>query len=175
MMKHAFFVLMAAVVLTACDDTPKRVMPKGRTAIIPEKDFPKDKEIPIDIPPPPAPYTGPKKYCFEMEIGTDPIEMTELKFVLDDNDSIRGTLEYLFAGRMPVKGKVEGLKEGKFIELGYTYSDSGVVKRELMELKMEGDKIYKKNGTLVEQDGVWMLENPLLARLELFVIQTECK
>ena len=95
--------------------------------------------------------------------------------VMANYDSIFGKLDYNFSTREPLHGTVEGLKEGKFIELNYAFTDSGVTKHELLVLKMEGDKLYKKNGALVEENGVWVLENPLISRLELFVIQTECK
>lgn len=175
MVKNIFFLAMVVGLLGACDDVPKRVLPRGKYAIIPEKDFPKDKEMTIDLPPPPAPYTGPKQYCFTMELSQNVKETVNLKFVLEDNDSIFGQLDYNYQTREPLHGTVEGLREGKFIELNYAYTDSGLTKHELLVLKMEGDKLYKKNGALVEENGVWVLENPLIARLELFVIQTECK
>lgn len=175
MVKHILFLVVVVCVLGACDDVPKRVLPRGKYAIIPEKEFPKDREMTIDIPPPPAPYTGPKQYCFEMELGKDANEKVKLKFVLEDNDSIFGQLDYNYTSREPLHGTVEGLREGTFIELIYAFTDSGLTKRELLVLKMDGDKLYKKNGALVENNGIWILENPLISRLELFVIQTECK
>ncbi len=161
--------------MTACDDTPKRVLPRGKSPIIPERPFPKDKERPIDIPPPPAPYTGPKKFCFEMELGSNAQDLTRMQFVLDDNDSIRGRLDHIFTDRLPIHGTVEGVKEGKFIELNYMYTDSGVHKKEELILTLEDDKIYKKTGALIEENGVLILENPVKATLQLFLIQVECE
>ncbi len=175
MAKQFFLVAIVILVFTACDDTPRRDLPGGRAAIIAEKPYPKDREAPIDIPPPPSPYTGPKKYCFEMDLGNNPEENTRMAFVLGDNDSIHGTLDFSYADRKMVHGKIDGLKEGSFIEANYVYTDSGLNKRELLVLKLEGDKLYKKNGVMVEENGIMVLENPLMARLELFVIQTACK
>lgn len=176
MFKHFLFALIAASVLTACDDgPPKRVFPKGRAPIIAEKDFPKDKEAPIEIPPPPAPYTGPKKFCFEMELGNNPNDMTRMQFILDDNDSIRGRLDHSFADRTAIHGTIEGVKEGKFIELNYAYIDSGQKKSEQLILKLENDKLYKKTGALVEENGILVLEDPLNATLQLFLMKTDCK
>lgn len=175
MLKYFFLLFVSTLILTACDDTPKRVLPKGKSPIIPDKPFPKDRETPIDIPPPPAPYTGPKKLCFEMELGINANEMTRMEFILDDNDSIRGHLNYTFADRLPIRGSICGLKEGKFIELKYEYVDSAVQKQEQLILKLEGDKLYKKTGPMVEENGVLVLENPLTAQLLLFLIRVDCK
>ena len=98
-----------------------------------------------------------------------------MQFVLDDNDSIHGKLDYTFTDRQPLHGSIEGMKEGKIIDLKYTYVDSGKVKAEEMVFKYEGDKLYKKNGAMVEDNGVLVLENPLRATLQLFLIQTDCK
>ncbi len=176
MFKHFLFVLLTVFVLAACDDgPPKRVFPKGRVPIIAEKEFPKDKETPIEIPPPPAPYTGPKKFCFEMELGNYPNDMTRMQFILDDNDSIRGRLDHSFTDRTPIHGTIEGVKEGKFIEVNYCYIDSGRKKSELLILKLEEDKLYKKTGPVIEEDGILVLEEPLKATLQLFLMKVDCK
>ncbi len=176
MFKHFLFVLLTVFVLAACDDgPPKRVFPKGRAPIIAEKEFPKDKETPIEIPPPPAPYTGPKKFCFEMELGNNPNDMTRMQFILDDNDSIRGRLDHTFADRTPIRGNIEGVKKGEFIELSYAYTDSGIHKTQQLNLKMENEKLYKKTGALVEEDGILVLEEPLKATLQLFLMKVDCK
>ena len=166
-----FFVVL---VLASCDDNTKRVLPNGRRAIIAEKDFPKDKQLPIDIPPAPAPYSGPKRLCFQMDLG-NPNEMTQMNVILDDNDSLRGSLDYHFADKPLIHGAVEGIKAGKFIELNYAYTDSGIHKVEQLVLKLENDKLYKKTGPLVEEDGRIVLENPLKAKLQLFLMKVDCK
>jgi len=176
MIKYWSIVFISVLAFSACDDSPPaRVFPKGRKPIIAERPFPKEKLAPIEIPPPPAPYTGPKKFCFEMELGNNPQDMTTMQFYLDDNDSVTGTLNFNFSDRQPIRGNITGLKEGKIIEVKYAYTDSGKLKNEILALKMEGDKIYKKVGPLVEENGVLVLENPLNATLQLFLMQTECK
>jgi len=175
MQKHFSLLLILVSFFTACDDTPQRVLPKGKKMVIADKPYPKDREAPIDIPPAPAPYTGPKKLCYEMQIGNNPNEYTRMQFILDDNDSIRGRLDYSFVDRPAIHGSIEGLKEGKFIELGYTFTDSGKRKMEQLVLKMEDDKMYKKNGEMVEENGVMVLENPLIAPLQLFLMKVDCK
>lgn len=173
--KHFALLFSIALILVSCDDTPKRVMPKGKAPIIAEKAYPKDREAPIDIPPPPAPYTGPKKFCFEMELGNNTHDITSMQFILDDNDSIVGQLDYSFSGRAPLHGKIEGLKQGKFVDLLYTYTDSSRQKQEQLTLKWEENKLYKKNGPMVEEDGVLVLENPRIASLQLFLMKVNCK
>lgn len=175
MAKHLVIVFIAALIFTACDDSAQRAVPKGRKPIIAEKPFPTEKEAPIDIPPPPAPYTGPQKYCYEMELGNNTREVTSMHFILDDNDSIHGRLDYAYADKPATHGTIEGLKEGSFVELMYTYADSGIQKQEIITIKIENDKIFKKNGPLVQENGVWVLENPLRATLQLFLIKTDCK
>ena len=176
MIKNLFLLFTVLMAFTACEDSPpKRVMPRGKAPIIAEKPFPKDKELPIDIPPAPAPYTGPKKFCFEMHLGENTIDITRMQFILEDNDSIHGHLDHLFADRLPIHGNFKGIKEGTFVELGYTYIDSGVTKREQMILKWEGDKLYKKIGLMAEENGTMVLENPLSATLQLFLMKVNCK
>lgn len=175
MLKHIFSLVLIVFIFSSCDDTNKRVMPKGKSPIIAEKEFPKEKEMIIDIPPPPAPYTGPKKLCFEMELGDNSNEMTRMQFILDDNDSILGRLDYSFADRLPVHGTIEGIKEGDRITLNYLYADSGTHKVEQLILKMEDDKLYKKTGPLVEENGILVLENPKNLTFQLFLIKAECK
>ncbi len=176
MIKHLSILFSALSILTACEDSPPaRVMPKGKKPIIAEKAFPKDKELPIDIPPPPAPYTGPRKLCFEMQLGENTNEMTRMQFILDDNDSIRGSLDYSYADRLPIHGTIEGIKEGTFIELVYSYVDGGVRKKEQLVLKLEDNKLYKKTGAMVEENGFMVLENPLIASLQLFLMKVNCK
>ena len=174
MTKLFCFISLSALLLTACDDSPQRTKVKG-VAIIAEKDFPKEKESAIDIPPPPAPYTGPKKFCFEMELGNNSKDMTRLQCIIDDDDSIRGRLDYTFSDRLPINGTIVGLKQGKFIELLYTYTDSGQHKVEQLVLTQEEDKLYKKNGALIEENGVLVLETPLKATLQLFLMQVDCQ
>ncbi len=175
MAKYVFLLLAVIMAFTSCDDTPKRVMPGGKAPIIAEKPYPKDKELPIDIPPAPAPYTGPKKFCFEMQLGENTSEMTHMQFILDDNDSIHGRLDNSYADRLPIHGNIKGVKEGTFLELGYTYIDSGVTKREQMILKWEDNKLYKKTGLMIEENGAMVLENPLNATLQLFLMKVNCK
>lgn len=177
MLKQFLALLVVVIVASACDENPpKRVFPKGRVPIIAEKPFPKDKEVPIDIPPAPAPYTGPKKYCFEMEQGGDPKNITRMHFVLDDNDSIHGRLDHTFGNRPAILGTIEGLKEGEIIEVNYAYEDSGMLKREEMVLKLHDDKLFKKNGPMVKDErGVWILENHRLSKFELYLEQQDCQ
>ena len=169
--KHFILPFSIALALISCDDTPQRVLPKGKKPIIAEKAYPKDREAPIDIPPPPAPYSGPKKFCFEMELGNSTHDITRMQFVLDDNDSIVGQLDYSFADRSPI----HGIKQGKFVDLLYTFTDSSKRKQEQINLKWEDNKLFKKNGPMVDEDGILVLENPLRASLELFLIKTNCK
>ncbi len=176
MIKNLFFLFTVLLAFIACEDSPPaRVMPKGKRPIIAEKPFPKDKELPIDIPPAPAPYTGPRKFCFEMQLGDNAKDMTRMQFILEDNDSIHGRLDHSYADRQPIRGRVAGIKEGTFLELGYTYIDSGVTKKEQMVLKWEDSKLYKKTGLMVEENGAMVLENPIKATLQLFLMKVNCK
>lgn len=176
MAKHILILFILSLVFSACDENPpKRVFPKNRQPIIAEKPFPKDKQVPIDIPPAPAPYTGPKKYCFEMELGSDAKDITRMQFILDDNDSIHGRLDHNFSGRSPVLGNITGIKEGEIIELNYLYTDSGISKTEELTLKLKEDKLFKKNGPMVlDERGIWVIENHRLAKFELFLEERDC-
>lgn len=176
MVKYLFSLIVIALIFSACDDTPKRTFPKGRGPIIAEKPFPKDKELPIDLPPAPAPYTGPKKYCFEMEIGSGAKDITRMHFVLDDNDSIRGRLDHNFSARSPILGTIVGIKEGDILELNYSYTDSGISKVEELVLKLHEHQMFKKNGPMVlDERGIWVLENHRLSKFELFLEQRDCQ
>ena len=174
-MKHLLAIVALVIFFSSCDQNTKRELPKGRKAIIPEKDYPKDREAPIDIPPPPAPYTGPQKLCFEMELGNNSNERTWMHVTLDDNDSMRGVLHYKFSDKPARDGTIEGLKEGALIEMNFAYTDSGKSKIEQLVLKFDGDKVYKKSGPQVEDNGILVLENPAKATFQLFLLQTECK
>lgn len=170
-----FIFFIAVMALTACDETPQRVLPKGKKMIIADRPFPQEKEAPIEIPPAPAPYTGPQKFCFEMELGNNVSEMTRMQFIVDDNDSVQGNLDYSFAERSPIHGSITGVKIGKILELNYEYTDSSVRKCEQITLKMENDKIYKKIGSMVDEGGCMVLENPRLSTLQLFLMKVNCK
>ncbi len=111
-----------------------------------------------------------------MELGGEPRDITSMHFVLDDNDSIHGRLDHTFGNRPAILGTVEGLKEGDIIELNYAYEDSGMRKREELVMKLHDDKLFKKNGPMVlDERGVWVLENHRLSKFELFLEQVDCQ
>lgn len=177
MLKQLLLLLVVVAINSSCNENPpQRASLKGRQPIIAEKPFPKDKEVPIDIPPAPAPYTGPKKYCFEMEQGTDAKNITRMHFILEDNDSIHGRLDHTFSNRPAILGTIEGIKEGEIIELNYAYIDSGMHKREELVLKLNNENLFKKNGPMVlDERGIWVLENYRLSKFELFLEQRDCQ
>ena len=169
----AFFPVL--LVFNSCDNASKSNSRKGSSFISDEKAFPGDKESALEIPPPPAPYTGPKKFCFEMEQGGNATDMARMQFILEDNDSIKGRLDYSFTDRESTHGTIEGVIQGNFAELIYAYTDSGIHKKEQLTFKWEGNNLFKKTGPMVEDNGVLVLENPLKAKLLLFLMQVDCK
>lgn len=167
MLKNIFFLLAVVSCMTACNSISKKFLGTGGGSGY--------NELPIDIPPAPRPPTGPQQMCFQMDVGGSPNEISKLTFTLFDNDSVKGWLQYATPLGQTIQGNISGLKEGKYLAIKYTYSDSNRVKHEVIPLKLEGDKLYKKNGAKIEQNGIWILENPLKARFELFMLQTSCK
>ncbi len=175
MIKHISLLFFAILLFSACDDTSKQSTLNGKRSTLAEKAAPKEKDAFIDIPPPPAPYTGSRKFCFEMQLHADSSDMTQMQFILDDNDSIHGSMIHSFTTRSSIRGSIKGIKEGMFLELSYVYIDSGIRKSEQLVLIAEDDKLYKKTGAMVLENGTMVLENPLTATLQLFLMQVNCK
>jgi len=161
---------IVAFLLTACGQSDKG----GKRYIIEEKEYPTEKEYTADLPPPPAPYTGPKKYCFEKREGENGEDVTELQLVLD-NDSISGQMDYLYAKRAPVHGNIDGMMMGTVLNFVLTYISDGAPHKERMICKFDKDQLFKKTGTMVEKDSVLELQTPSKALFVLSMERVKCK
>lgn len=170
MFKNYFFLFAVAGMLGACNNSISKKFFNGYSG-----GGSGYNELPIDIPPAPRPPTGPQKMCFQMDVGSGLGEISTLTVIIDDNDSVTGWLQYAAPDGKAIRGNMVGLREGKYMDVKYSFTDSTDVKNEIISLKLEGDKLYKKNGVKVLQNGIWILENPLKARFELFMLQTNCK
>lgn len=171
MPRQVLLCLLVVFIVTACnEESPKGKRGKETVAM---KPFPEEKDFVPDIPPPPAPYTGPIKYCFEKREGDNGMDITTLHLTLD-RDSITGTLDYLPSNRPGTHGTLEGVSIGNLYNLLYRYKDT-VEHAVQVIYKFDNGKLYIKTGAMVEDDGVMVLENPLKSTFVLYMEKVDCK
>lgn len=170
MPKHFLLLLVLFTSLYSCQDQEGGGKGK-RKAIIAEKDYPEDKELTPELPPPPSPYSGPIKYCFETE-NTE--EGGVMQFV-SDNDSVTGTLDYLPNQGLKIHGTISGILEGNSVNVIYTYVVDNVKKQEQMIFKFEKNQLFRKKGEMIERQGVLVLNNPSKSQFELAWEKVKCK
>lgn len=94
--------------------------------------------------------------CFESKAGKD---VFSLQLITSGNE-ISGTLDYVYHEQDGAHGTLKGTATGNLIVADYNYTIEGSEQIEVMEFKLENDKISRKRGELIEKDGKLMLKDP---------------
>jgi hypothetical protein len=79
--------------------------------------------------------------------------------VEESDGKVKGTLSYLFAQKDSGSGEYQGVREGDHYRVVWSYTIEGSAQKEEVVFKIEGDQWIRKNGELLEKDGILILKD----------------
>lgn len=123
-------------------------------------------ETPVEATPTPA-----VSQCFadSMQDGSV-ISVT----VAEADGKVKGRLSYMFAQKDSGAGDYEGVKEGDHYRVVWNYTIEGSNQKEEVVFKIEGDKWTRKNGELVEKNGVLVIKDEANTPYDETLKQVNC-
>ena len=146
-MKNLFMAVFAATLLfSACKNTPteQKVVsaPAAPTAPV--------------VPAAPAQPVAFEGTCYALYVQKD---VTAVQIIMD-GDKVSGYMEWAPNEKDGGRGFIVGTKSGNIITADWTYMIEGSKNTEQIMLKLDGDKLSKAAGELVDKKGKLVLKNP---------------
>lgn len=133
-MKHLFSAMLILLALAACNtNSPNNHNPTATTAAKTDT------------------------LCYESRYGQ---EVFSLMLILEPDNKVSGTLNYIFPEKPSAMGTFKGTRRGDYIQADYTFVIEGNEQTEVIELEMEPKRIMRKIGPLIEKDGKLVLQDP---------------
>jgi hypothetical protein len=106
--------------------------------------------------PSPAPSTKVDTLCYESRFSK---EVFSLMLVITNDKDVTGTLNYVFHEKDSAYGTLKGRKTGDYIDADYTFTIEGSEQIEVVEFKIDGNRIMRKIGELTESGGKLVLKD----------------
>ena len=136
----------ATLLLSACKNTPT----EQKVASVPAVPTAPAASA---APAPPAALEG---TCYAHYLGKD---VTAIQIIMD-GDKVSGYMEWAPNEKDGGSGSIVGTKSGNIITADWTYMIEGSKDTEQIMLKMDGDKLSKAEGELIDKNGKMVLKNP---------------
>jgi len=121
--------------------------------------------------PTPSPVPTKDTLCYESRFSK---EVFSLMLIITNDREVEGTLNYVFEEKDSAYGTLKGRKSGNIIDADYTFTIEGSQQTEVVEFKMEDDRILRKIGPLVEKEGKLMLQDSEKSTFAETFMQIDC-
>lgn len=109
--------------------------------------------------------------CFLMAEGKD---TSTVKLEINGTE-VSGEMNWIPWEKDGARGTLKGTKEGDIIKATWSYMIEGSNQAEAIEMKLEGDKLMRKVGELIDKDGVSVMKDPANAPYQETFMKVNCQ
>lgn len=110
--------------------------------------------------------------CYLMTEGQD---STWVRFVIESNDSLRGSYDWIPWQKDGARGALYGKRTGDNLHVMYDYTIEGSSQKEDKVFRMEEDKLMEGEGELEDRNGVLYLKDPANVKYTKTFTRGACK